>query len=650
MTAITIPNLRLLSLFVLIAGLSACGGDGGRGGAPSYTVTTTSGEGGSITPASQTVKQGATAPFIVIPDEGYGIATVDGCNGTLSGNTFTTGPITADCTVMASFVPTHTIGGTVSGLAGTVVLENSGKDRLTISADGPFVFASPVARGTAYDVTVETQPANQQCSVVGGSGTATANVTSVDVQCFASVELDANPLSKVVEFGWNDVGATSYDLYYSTNPACDIDFINACPDGVVMNGVTSPHSVTALTNGQHYSFWLKANHAGGHATIGESGARPDKLMVNDTVFALATGDEGTFYLGGGFTRIGPRSGGGVPFMATATGTRPFPVVNGEVHAVASDGVGGWYIGGTFTRVGTEPRNRLAHVLADGTVGEWNPDANRDVYALAVSGSTVYAGGLFTSIGGQARNSLAAIGTDGTPGTWNPNTDGWINAFAVSGSTVYAGGYFTTIGGQARNNLAAIGTDGTLGHWDPHADGRICTLAVSGSTVYAGGEFTHIDGQDRNHLAAITTDGTLATWNPDVNNHVTALAVSDSTVYVGGMFTTIGGQARSNLAAIGTNGSLADWNPGADGYVRALAVSSETVYAGGDFRSIGEMPRNNLAAIGTDGTLSSTWDPAANHTVFALAASGSTVYAGGSFTAIDNEVAGYLAELPLAPDP
>lgn len=68
----------------------------------SYSVTATTGPNGSISPASQTINHGNAATFSVMPDTGY-IASVSGCGGTLSGNTYSTGPITQACTVTASF-------------------------------------------------------------------------------------------------------------------------------------------------------------------------------------------------------------------------------------------------------------------------------------------------------------------------------------------------------------------------------------------------------------------------------------------------------------------------------------------------------------------------------------------------------------------
>src|SRR5262249_25102084 len=82
---------------------------------------------------------------------------------------------------------TFSVGGAVSGLTGTVVLRGNGGSNLSVSANGPFAFATPLANGSPYNVTVLTQPAGQSCSVAGGTGTiAGANVTSVSVSCAAN--------------------------------------------------------------------------------------------------------------------------------------------------------------------------------------------------------------------------------------------------------------------------------------------------------------------------------------------------------------------------------------------------------------------------------------------------------------------------------
>lgn len=80
----------------------------------------------------------------------------------------------------------YTIGGTVTNLAGSgLVLADNTSDTLTITGTGTVTFTFKMSVSGAYNVTVVTQPTNpaQTCMVTGGSGTATANVTTVAVTC-----------------------------------------------------------------------------------------------------------------------------------------------------------------------------------------------------------------------------------------------------------------------------------------------------------------------------------------------------------------------------------------------------------------------------------------------------------------------------------
>lgn len=79
------------------------------------------------------------------------------------------------------------IGGTVSGLSGSgLVLRLNGAGDLAVSSNGRFSFETPLNSGTAYAVTVSTQPTNpaQVCTVANGTGTAgSADVTNIRVTC-----------------------------------------------------------------------------------------------------------------------------------------------------------------------------------------------------------------------------------------------------------------------------------------------------------------------------------------------------------------------------------------------------------------------------------------------------------------------------------
>jgi len=92
----------LLCAAFLVVG---CGGGGNGGGSNPIThhVSATAGTGGEISPSSRSVKHGETTTFAVTPASGFKINSVTGCKGALSGNTYTTGAITAACSVAADF-------------------------------------------------------------------------------------------------------------------------------------------------------------------------------------------------------------------------------------------------------------------------------------------------------------------------------------------------------------------------------------------------------------------------------------------------------------------------------------------------------------------------------------------------------------------
>ena len=373
---------------------------------------------------------------------------------------------------------------------------------------------------------------------------------------------------------------------------------------------------------------------------------PDFPMVDGIVQASVV-DGNTLYIGGNFLWVGPSTGRFVAFdSVSAARDESWPTVYGDyVVASASDGNGGWYIGGKFKSVRGVPRMNLAHILADGSVGPWNPGADGgefgDVRAIALSGSTVYVGGNFFSAGGQVRNYLAAIdATNGLATGWIPAPDNVVSTLAVSGSTVYAGGFFTNIGGQARSALAAIdaGT-GLATSWNPAISnfGAVSAMALGGSTIYFCGQFSTAGGQSRNGVAAVDLGTGLATsWDPNVVGFgpVVALLLDGSVVYVGGGFTNIGGQPRDYLAALdATTGLATSWDtditgPFGNNEVHALAKSGATIYAAGNFTAVNGNSRRGLAAIDEATGLATSWNPDPSGDVRTVQVEDGKVFAAG----------------------
>jgi hypothetical protein len=99
-------------------------------------------------------------------------------------------------TIDASFtcaLASHTVGGTISGLAadGLVLTNGSTGGTVAVAKDATsgayptsFVFSTPVTYKQTYGVTVLYQPAGQTCTVANGAGTMEdVAVTSIGITC-----------------------------------------------------------------------------------------------------------------------------------------------------------------------------------------------------------------------------------------------------------------------------------------------------------------------------------------------------------------------------------------------------------------------------------------------------------------------------------
>ena len=186
---------------VYVQGINTFGGGAGTSGTPdavfvdvpkpsgTVTVTPTTRGNGSIDPSTpQSAETGSTLSFTVTPSTGHYLFSVSGCDGAGAGPIYTTGPLTTDCTVEATFLPhQHTVGGTITGLAGGVlVLRLNGLIDQSIPPSATrFAFSPTLFWGSTYDVTVSIQPTNppQICSVSNGHGMIAGDVTDIAVTC-----------------------------------------------------------------------------------------------------------------------------------------------------------------------------------------------------------------------------------------------------------------------------------------------------------------------------------------------------------------------------------------------------------------------------------------------------------------------------------
>jgi hypothetical protein len=383
-----------------------------------------------------------------------------------------------------------------------------------------------------------------------------------------------------------------------------------------------------------------------------------------SVSALAVSGS-TLYAGGDFSMAGGSPANYIAQWNASSWSAVGSGMNGAILALAVSG-STLYAGGDFTNAGSSPANNIAQwngsswvALGAGMSGVGSNGDGPVVYALAVSGSTLYAGGIFTTAGSSAANYIAqwngsswsALGSGMSGGD---ESGPLVGALAVSGGTLYAGGDFTTAGGSAANNIAQWNgnTWSALGSgFGGSSPCGVLALAVSGSTLYAGGNFTTAGSGPANSIAQ-WNGSSWSALGSGMNNWVRALAVSGSTLYAGGRFTTAGGNSANYIAQ--WNGST--WSALGSGmgasapsvsYVRALAVSGSMLYAGGTFTTAGGGAANYIAQW--DGNSWSALGSGMNNNVLALGVSGSTLYAGGAFTTAGTNVSAYvaIANLPIS---
>ena len=231
------------------------------------------------------------------------------CSVTNPSGTVATANVTnVSVTCVTNVAPTYSIGGTVSGLSGTVVLENNGANDLSTSANGTFAFSTPLAQGAAYNVTVKTNPSGQTCSVTNPSGTvATANVTNVSVTCVTnvaptySVGGTVSGLSGTVVLennGANDLSTSANGTFAFSTPLAQGAAYNVTvktnPSGQTCS-VTNPSGTVATANVTNVSVTCVTNVAPTYSVGGTvSGLSGTVVLENNGANDLSTSANGAF--------------------------------------------------------------------------------------------------------------------------------------------------------------------------------------------------------------------------------------------------------------------------------------------------------------------------------------------------------------------
>jgi 6-phosphogluconolactonase len=392
----------------------------------------------------------------------------------------------------------YTVGGTVSGLTGSdLVLQYVAGGNVagtaTISANGSFAFSSRADNGTAYSVTVKSQPVNpaQVCSVSNGSGTINAaDVTSVTVTCGQSGQF-----AYVANKQSNNISA------YTINSSGTLTQITGSPF------VSTGNQPDAVLVGPGGNFLYVANSASNDLSVFSINTGTGLLNPVTTVatgvapYAIAVDPTGSYLYVSNYSSndvsayaINASSGA----LAELSGS-PFPV------GVAPTSL---QIGGRFLYVANYGSGSVSALAIDSGSGALSDvsgspfSAGRGPISIAINSA-----GTLAYVANAAGASLSAFSIDATSGALSSvasplGTQSSPTALAVAGGSLLVADVT-----QANNiGIYAIGGSGAL---------NLTAMTQTGTTpveisTSPSGQFAYVVCQGTNNVFLYTLSGGVLT--------------------------------------------------------------------------------------------------------------------------------------------
>jgi len=475
---------------------------------------------------------------------------------------------------------TFTVGGTVSGVAGTLVLQNNGADDYTITQSGVFTFATAVANGSLYAVAIKTEPSGQTCSVANGTGTVTgANVTNIVVACYDRddtnltdpVIISVNPAEAKVgdqiqiagtgfgsaqgssNVGINGVQASSIIAWSDTVITAVV------PDGATTGSVIVTGGGVASNSVPIVVLWAKEN--------------PENVAID-----TAAGDQYDI------VQISDDSGGAIMAWTDKRSG------NYDIYAqrVNSTGVPQWAADGVAisTVSGDQYGPTLISDGSGGAIITWTDDrsGNSDIYAQRVNSSgvvqwTVDGVAISTAASIQASPKLISDGSGGAIITWYDDRGGNYDIYAqrvnstgvpqwaadgVAISTAANTQYKPALISDGLGGAIITWTDDRGGNYDIYAQ-RVNSSGAAQWTTDGAAISTAADSQNEPTLISDGSGGAVITWYdnrsgiPDIYaQRVNSSGAVQWTADGVAISTASGEQYEPCLISDGSGGAMITW--------------------------------------------------------------------------------------------
>ena len=485
----------------------------------SYAVTSSAGVGGGINPSNVAVDHGTTATFAVTTEAGYSLGSVSGCDGNLDGNTYTTGAITADCTVDAHFVTAQYTLSYAAGPNGTL----GGDTVQTVNHGGAGTMVTAVPdSGYSFVEWSDASTTNPRTdsNVTGDlSVTASFALNSYSVTATAGAGGSIGPASQMIAHGSTATFIPVPEYGYG------IATVSGC--GGTLDGSTYTTGVITEACAVDASFrtldlsWSLAGGELAAATVGEPALYDlhERLIlggdVNPSDISWSGGDPSIPE----WLNLSPASGllSGTP-SESDWGRNEFQVVATRIDGESRSAVHTIKVGGVYLEVIqiSAGHSHTCAVTTDGGAKCWGRgDSGQLGHGGGSSNVPVSVTGLTSGVASisAGQTHTCAVTTGGGAKCWGSNWAGALGIGSSSSSTPMdvislTSGVASISAGHL--HTCAVTTSGGARCWGESRSGRlgggsretdVPGLASGVISITAGGQ----------HTCAVTTDGGAKCW-------------------------------------------------------------------------------------------------------------------------------------------
>jgi len=542
----------------------------------SYKVTSKVSDGGTVDLSDKLVNEGEIVSITLIPDEGYELESISGCEGQLVESVYTTGAISASCEVDVSYMLERIVVSIKPSTGGEVDLKSQlinpgSKAIFNLTANEGFDIGEVTGcEGALEDGMYTTSAVSTACEVsatfveqtfevtteVSAGGTIDLATQTITYGKTASISLTPDNLFEIGTVSGCEGSLT--DNIYTTAGLTDVCSITVefAEKDVLLTGLalTSLSDTVDDVNTMQYT----AIASFSNTKTKEVG---DKAIWTSSDLSIATIDDNGL--------VTPLKSGDITVSVSYTDTSGTSTDEASLTVTPSLKIIGDFGGSAFAARKT-----------DGTVITWGHE-ERGGLSTTVVEKLIEVDKIFTN-----KWAFAAIKNDGTVVSWG-HDDTAGNSSAIETQ-------LTDVVDIVSNDyaFAAIKADGTVVTW---GDDTAAPKNRGGVSSDVQAQLTDVVSVTSNPygFAAIKADGTVVTWGYEGRGHTTDSDILEQLVGVTKVVSNYRG-----FTALKGDGTVVSW--GYDSYIEGYVTARDA----GKLTNIKDITSNLYAfsAIKSDGSV------------------------------------------------